>query len=69
MPADGLTDTTSADPAVCVQQTSSDETLALPATEPEAALERWLEGHKTADVSVTLTEGTPADDAAFEVRL
>lgn len=50
-----------------VNEAGSDDTVALPAIEPEAALERWLAGHEKADVTVTLTEGLAADDATFEL--
>lgn len=50
-----------------VTETSDDETVALPSVEPEATLERWLEGHTKADVTVTLTDGLAADDAVLEL--
>lgn len=46
---------------------TEDESVALPTDDAEATLERWLDGHKKADVTMTLTEGLAADDAVFEL--
>jgi hypothetical protein len=44
-----------------------DEAVALPEEGGEKALATWREGYAKADVSVSLKDDTPADDAAFEV--
>jgi len=48
-------------------EATEDDDVALPADDAEATKERWVEGHAKADVSVTVAQGTAADDAAYQV--
>lgn len=44
-----------------------DDDVALPADDAEETLERWREGHAKADLTITIAQGTAADDAAYQM--
>ena len=50
-----------------VFEANADEDVALPAEDAEAVKERWIEGHEKADVTITVPQGSAADDAAYTV--
>lgn len=44
-----------------------DDDVALPAVDPDAAKEKWIEGHEKADITIKVPAGSAADDAAFQI--
>jgi len=48
-------------------EATTDEDVALPAEDAEETKARWQEGHRTADMTLTIPIGSAADDAAYQV--